>query len=255
MVRCRDCGLVRSDPTADSSVVSSLYRESSLNYADQIPSLKVTYGACLDEVLRLGVSRGGLLEIGCGNGFFLDVALERGFRYVRGVEPSVQAVESASESTRSLIVADLMRPGLFPRSRFDVVCMFQVLDHLTDPRAIVSECFEVLSPGGFVLCVNHNFEAFSARLMRERSPIVDVEHTYLYSPATMRALFSSCGFETRVATAAVNSTRFGHLARMLPVGAAIRGPFLNLLEKSRAASIPLRLPIGNLLFIAQKPAA
>ena len=52
-----------------------------------------------------------------------------------------------------------------------------------------------VAPGGVVLSLNHNVEAFSARLLKERSPIIDIEHTHLYSPSTQRMLFEEAGFE------------------------------------------------------------
>ena len=45
-----------------------------------------------------------------------------------------------------------------------------------------------------ILCLNHNVESVSAHIMGERSPIIDIEHTYLYGPTTMRRIFQAGGF-------------------------------------------------------------
>jgi SAM-dependent methyltransferase len=197
LVRCSTCGLVRSDPAAEPGLLKELYERSSFDYGDQVPSLRRTYRRYLDQLNLHGVRKGRLLEIGCGNGFFLEEALAAGFATVAGVEPSRSAIAQANERVRSEIAPDVMRPGLFRAAEFDVICLFQVLDHLPDPGQVVDECHRVLKPGGLMLCLNHNVEALSARILGSLSPIVDVEHTFLYSPRTIARLLGQHGFTVR----------------------------------------------------------
>src|SRR6202521_573366 len=72
MVRCNKCGLVRSDPAADPAKVASLYARSSFDYATEVPNLSRTYGRYLAKLDRHGAQHDGLLEVGWGNGFFLE---------------------------------------------------------------------------------------------------------------------------------------------------------------------------------------
>jgi hypothetical protein len=95
IVKCRTCGLVRSDPVAEAGDLASLYRQSTFDYGDEIANLKRTYGRYLAALAGLGARKGSLLEIGCGNGFFMEMALEQGYQTVSGVEPSRDAVGRA----------------------------------------------------------------------------------------------------------------------------------------------------------------
>ncbi len=88
-----------------------------------------------------------------------------------------------------------MRPGLFEPQSFDRVTLFQVSTTCPIRSALLRECHAILRPGGVILAFNHNVTAWSARLLGERSPIIDVEHTYLYSPGHNARLFSKAGFE------------------------------------------------------------
>jgi len=115
-VKCSTCGLVRSDPVAPPELVAQLYRQSGFTYGDEVADLKRTYGRYLAELDKYGARKGALLEIGCGNGFFLQQALAQGYSSVRGVEPSRAAVSQAAPEVRDGIVCDLMRPGLFGRA-------------------------------------------------------------------------------------------------------------------------------------------
>ncbi len=253
IVKCNTCGLVRSDPVADAATLGELYRQSTFDYGTEVTNLRRTYGRYLDRLKAFGVNTGSLLEIGCGNGFFLEEAQARGYTDVRGVEPSAEAIAKAAPGVRERIVCDMMRPGLFPKASFDVVCLFQVFDHLPDPAGMLSEASRVLKPGGCVLILNHNIDALSARLLGERSPIIDLEHTFLYEPKTLRTLVRGHGFEIVADGCAFNFYSLRYLVRLTPLPVALKRILLEALAATRLERINLRVPLGNLYLIAQKP--
>lgn len=252
MVRCHRCGLVRSDPVARDGLLASLYEHSTFDYEEQVPSLRRTYRRYLDKLNRYDARKGSLLEIGCGNGFFLEDALDAGYASVHGVEPSAAAVARADPHVRPNIVRDVMRPGLFGAGDFDVVCMFQVLDHVPDPAALLQECSRVLKRGGLILCLNHDVEAVSARILGSRSPIVDVEHTYLYSRRTIARLFSTHGFRVRATGTVLDGHTVAYLTRLLPLPAAIKGRMMTWTRRSPLGGLRVIAPLGNLYLVAQK---
>ena len=253
VVRCNSCGLIRSDPVADAEVLAQLYEQSSFDYEEEVANLQLTYGRYLSKLKQHGARKGMLLEIGCGNGFFLEEALRQGYEAVRGVEPSTEAVAKASPNVRPHISCSIMRPGLFKADQFDVVCMFQVFDHIPDPDALLDECFRVLKPGGLILGLNHNVEAVSARLLGERSPIIDVEHMYLYSPKTMGHILTEHGFRVKQVGSVSNDYTMRYLARLLPLPGPLKSGVMSLFGKTPIGRIQLRVPLGNLFIVAQKP--
>ena len=109
---------------------------------------------------RHGVPGDRLLEIGSGTGFFLQQAQLEGYGVVTGIEPSRAAASLADPSIAEHIVQAAMKPGLFEPDAFDVVCLFQVFDHIPDPNRLLRECRTVLRPGGVILALNHNVDAF-----------------------------------------------------------------------------------------------
>jgi SAM-dependent methyltransferase len=255
VVRCKTCGLVRSDPVADASLVAKLYRESQFDYRDEVDNLSHTYGTYLSRLDALGGEKGSLLDIGCGNGFFLAEASRRGYRDVRGVEPSEAAIKLADGEVRPRIVCAMMSDGLFPAGTFDVICLFQVLDHIFDPKGLLKTCFEILKPGGFVLCLNHNVESLSARLLKDHSPIIDIEHTYLYSLVTLAWLFQKLGFQVKESGGVRNRHSLNYLLRLVPCPAAIKEIMLRAANGSDLGRLSLSVPLGNLYMLAKKPVA
>lgn len=242
MVRCRGCGLLRSDPIVPAEHLAALYRESTFDERE-VANLRRTYRAALAELDRFGARKGDLLEIGAGTGFVLEEARTLGYRRTVGVEPSAQAADLA-RSRGSEMVVDVMRAGLFPPASFDAVCLFQTLDHLPDPAAVLDESRTVLRSGGLILAFNHDAGAPSARLLGARSPIVDVEHTYLFDRATMRRLFAARGFEVLAVGAARNFVSLRHVAHLAPLPRWLQ---------RLAPPLSLWLRLGNLRLIGRAP--
>jgi SAM-dependent methyltransferase len=254
IVKCKGCGLVRADPIAAEQLLASLYADSEFAYGDEVDGLVHTYGRYLDRLAKWDGRKESLLEIGCGNGFFLEAAQARGYMQVRGVEPSAAAVDQANATVQPHIVRDVMRPGLFAADSFDVICLFQVFDHIADPSTLLEECRRVLKPDGLMLFINHNIKALSAQLLKELSPIVDIEHTFLYEPATQSRLLEKCGFAVAEAGSVFNTYSLYYLLRLLPLPTVCKAPLLRLAEISRLGRLPCRVPLGNLYLVARKPA-
>ncbi len=252
IVKCNQCGLIRSTPLVSTQLLESLYTDSHFDYNEEVDSITETYGRYLSQLERYGVLKGTLLEIGCGNGFSLEEALRQGYREVYGVEPSVEAIDKASPHIRPFITPALMQAGLFPEASFDVICLFQVLDHIPNPNDVLAECHKILKPGGFILCLNHNINAISAKILRERSPIVDIEHTYLYSPTTIKRLFKKHRFIPKCIKPVWNSYSLHYLIWLLPLPTSIKRLFLWGAKCPGIKRIHLTVPLGNLYIIAQK---
>jgi SAM-dependent methyltransferase len=259
IVRCLSCGLVRSDPVIDQETLAELYTKSSQTYDDEVPNLMESYARYLDQTFRrlngagsFGSRKGSLLEIGCGSGFFLEKALDYGFEQVMGIEPSQQAVEKSSPRTRHNIICDILRPGLLQPEQFDIICMFQVFDHIAAPDIFLEECKKALKPGGGILCLNHNVAALSARLLGENSPIFDIEHTFLYSKVTIRKVFVDSGFTVREVGSVVNTYSLRYLIQLLPLPKGLKESIFSIFRSHLFGSIKLPIRLGNLFLIAQK---
>jgi SAM-dependent methyltransferase len=175
-----------------------------------------------------------------------------GYREVRGVAPSRDAIASAAPSVRDRIVPDIMHSGLFEDGSFDTACMFQVFDHLPEPGALLDEVHSALSPDGVVLCFNHNVESVSARILGERSPIIDIEHCYLYSPATMGLLMRKHGFDVLESGAATNTLSVRHFLHLIPAPGPLKRGVMTAADRARIGPVPLRLRLGNLYAIGRR---
>ena len=251
MVRCRKCGLIRSDPVLPEEELARLYRGSAFDYEEESVCACLTYARYVSESLPLLKERARMLEIGCGNGSFLEKALEFGFAEVHGVEPSRQAVEAASPTVRERIKNELFHEGLFPPGWFSLICGFQVLDHLTRPNEALRACRVLLEPEGLALFINHDVGAWTNRILGERSPIIDVEHTYLYDKNTMMRIFCKNGFEVLRVFPVRNEYPLAYWCKMAPMPAWLKTRLLPALRRSRCGRWIMPMRAGNLGILAR----
>ena len=104
---------------------------------------------------------------------------------------------------------------------------------------------------GDLLCFNHNVEAVSARLLGEGSPIVDIEHTYLYSLRTQARILRDHGFEVLGGGPASNFISFRYLVQLLPLPRGPKAFLREQLGRSRLGRLTVRLPLGNLYVVGR----
>lgn len=244
-VRCNSCRLLRSDPVLEVNL-DELYEKSTFDYNSEVKGLKRVYSQITKRALKPNPARGSVLEVGGGNGFYLEAAKELGFERIAGVEPSKEAVAAARADIKPFIIVDMFREQTVPKNCFDLVTMFHVMDHLPDPLETISICRDALKPGGTFLVAVHDSKSWSARLLKSRSPIVDVEHTFLFDQITVCKLFEKAGYvDIRVGTYR-NLYSLAYLIHLIPISRPIKaklidGPIGKVLRR-----IKISVPLGNM---------
>ncbi len=194
-----------------------------------------------------------VLEVGCGNGFFLQMLQNKGIRDVRGVEPGKQMVDQAAGRLRRRIKNDIFKKNQFAKNSFDVVCCFHTLDHMTDPNLFVQEALRILRPGGFALVVVHDTAGWSVKLFGERSPIFDIEHIYLFNKQNLRQLFVNAGFTALEVHNLVNTYPIRYWLRMSGLPQPVKKLGQKVLDVMGLSQPPCSFAGGNIYLIAQKP--
>ena len=250
-VRCKTCGLLRSDPIEDANL-GKLYEASTFDYSSEVTGLAKTYRAGLARVIARKSAMTSLLEVGGGNSFFLEKALELGIPDVNGIEPSLDAVSQTREDIKPKIKIGLMGHGIYPHGSFDLVTMFHVMDHLPDPLETLKACVATLKPNGILLIAVHNEKSWSARLLKNKSPIFDVEHTFLYSKKTAKALFASAGLLEMKAWSYSNYYSMAYLVQLTPLPKFIKVMLLREAPKRILQKIKVKISLGNIFVTGVK---
>src|ERR1700733_8390631 len=194
MVECNLCGMLYANPVLRPESLADAYKDASFDSGAESRLAAVTYRALLEPHLAALPSRGSALDIGAGDGAFVEELLALGFSEVIGVEPSIAPIEAAKPAIRGHLKCGIFAAEQFAPESFDLITCFQVIEHVWDPVKITSDALALLKPGGLFFIVAHDRRAFSARLMGTKSPIFDIEHLQLFDSRTSSSLLRNVGF-------------------------------------------------------------
>lgn len=254
LLECTRCDLVYASPAPAAETLASLYEEAAFDSVREAGYAARTYAGLLPIVKRRLSNLRGALDIGTGDGAFLEELLHAGFTDVAGVEPSSAPINAATREVQPLIRHGVFRSGDFQPESFALVTCFQTIEHLADPMAIVRDIYRILKPGGAALIVAHNRRAASARILGRHSPIFDVEHLQLFSPRSLDRLMTAAGFVDMQVGSLLNRYPVSYWARLTPLPRGIKSRLIGAMNGAGIGRFVLPLPAGNIYVVALKPA-
>ena len=216
IVECRQCGLVYTNPRADSHDIADTYEAvQDPLYVEEREGRVLTFRHHLQPLERVVGSPEGrpLLDVGCHIGVFVEIAARRGWE-AWGVEPSLWAVERAQANGLHVVQGTTATADL-PTGYFDVVTLWDVIEHLADPRGELERVHRLLKPGGVVVVHTIDIDSLLARLMGARWPWLMEMHVYYFSRRTLRMMLQQCGFEVISDRPQGRYLRLGYLANRI----------------------------------------
>jgi SAM-dependent methyltransferase len=212
---CARCELLFLDPWPSEEETRAVYGESYFKnvrfmrgenetlfgYTDYVAERfhkQAHYGLIAREIaasLRHLGRRPRLLEVGCGFGYFLDVAFEEDFE-VLGLEFNPYAVERLRRKYAFPIQCGAIETVDFEPASLDAVVMFDVIEHLRDPFAALDRIREILTPNGLLVLTTPDAGTFTSRLLGRR--LEDFrrtrEHLFFFARKTLRNILNEHGF-------------------------------------------------------------
>jgi 2-polyprenyl-3-methyl-5-hydroxy-6-metoxy-1,4-benzoquinol methylase len=190
--RCRRCGFIFAD-RADLQNLAALYEQlSDAGYLESQQARSRQMRWLLDRVLRARPDARTLLDVGAGAGLLVAEAQRRNL-VAAGVEPSRFLVQRARQFDR----VELLQ-GLFPHPQlagrtFDVICLVDVIEHVTDPVQLLRDCATALNPDGLVVVVTPDVESLMATLLGHRWWHYRLAHVGYFSKRSMRRAAAEAG--------------------------------------------------------------
>ncbi len=190
---CGACGVAFTHPTPQN--IGRYYPSRYRAYSPVVlGTLKALYRRKARKWAAAFANPGRVLEVGCGPGLMLDALRQRGWDAL-GLERS----EDAAAFGRREFGLDIRSCGveeLAAEPVFDLIILFQVLEHMVDPAAIVSECVRRLKPGGRMVISVPNIESWQARAGGTRWMHLDIpRHLFHFSARSLTAVLCRNGFK------------------------------------------------------------
>jgi 2-polyprenyl-3-methyl-5-hydroxy-6-metoxy-1,4-benzoquinol methylase len=195
VVQCRVCDLVYLNPRAEEAVAArNRTRDLVAHFAPLARRQRVTFERRLRQILKFLGRPGRLLDVGCAAGGFMEVAREQGWS-AAGVDVNGPATAHAREALGLDVVtgtlADL--PGEY--GVFDAVTLWDVAEHVPDPKGLIAQARERVAEGGVVALSVPNVASLAAWAGGERWPMFGDEHLTYFTPETIRKMVKFAGFE------------------------------------------------------------
>jgi 2-polyprenyl-3-methyl-5-hydroxy-6-metoxy-1,4-benzoquinol methylase len=209
VVRCECCGLTYTNPRPTPSAIGRFYppeyrpyrRPGKMEHSRRArPFWSRLFGRPCNE--RRGElpwhGRGRLLDFGCGGGAFLKTMADRGWK-VTGLDAAVGAAQSLQEDLGlTVLTGSLPHQELLPCS-FDVVTMWQSLEHVHRPLAVLREAYQLLVPGGKLIVATPNLESLPFYWFGSSWFGLDLpRHLTHFTPKTLREMLETAGFRVEL---------------------------------------------------------
>jgi 2-polyprenyl-3-methyl-5-hydroxy-6-metoxy-1,4-benzoquinol methylase len=255
---CSKCTFVYVTPRLIGQALLDVYNESYwksdkpkergyADYAKESALYLKTYQKRMQLVSKWLPPAGRILDVGCAAGYFLQIAQQHGHD-VHGVELSEAIAQQAIQSLGSDRVFhgfldDAIAARGWPEHSFDLVTIWDVIEHVPEPQALLASIKKLIKPGGKLLLETQNVASRVAnRLGKRWHHYKHDEHLYHFNPSTIRRLLNDCGFEVLTCGSAYAGkyVSFGFLAER----AGRLGTIPGLLAKPLALLKPCNLYIN-----------
>ncbi len=204
LARCTKCSLVFVHPPTSEEEIAAAYGTEFFSGPREIMRKPFELGQRLLLMERIRLLRrwapvGKLMDVGCGDGAFLSRMKKAGFEVV-GVEASDMAASRARTRGINVEVGNLENLSFLDET-FDVITLWQVLEHLPNPREILETCRRLLKPDGVLVVSVPNFASLQRLVFCGRWFHLDVpRHRVHFEPNTINRILKNCGFAPRHST-------------------------------------------------------
>lgn len=215
IVSCRNCGLVYVAEKLGQKTISTYYEvaEDPLYFAEQ-PARKITFNHYLDKLEKVFPQKGRLLDVGTNTGLFVRLALDRGWQ-AQGLEPNRWATKYARDNYHIKLVNKPFTKHIFAPASFDVITMWDVIEHFVDPIKELKTIFWYLKPRGIFVFSTVDPHSLMARTMGSRWSWYMEMHRVFFDRPTVRRYLATTGFRKIVLQSHWRHLSLGYLSTRL----------------------------------------
>ena len=156
--------------------------------AKELDSIKFQYGIQLASKYTSDIQ--SVLDVGCGTGHSLDIYERCGVPDVHGIDPGIYSNMSDDKRISASFMVEV--PQTF--SNISLITLWDTLEHIHDFKFMLNSVYKALGKNGLCLIMVPNFLSLATRLMRELSPVFQIDHLHYFSETSFGSTLLDCGF-------------------------------------------------------------
>ena len=184
LCHCNNCEAYFLSPTPDETVLARAYDDS--YYGEGEEKFEGLFEKVMDKFRKhraAGLSKSlpplaRILDIGCGNGRFLQFMGKLGKFELHGIEMPGNAAKRAGKFSEINLHIGTLQDGLYRENYFDAITLFHVFEHLRDPAGCLEIIGKILKPGGLLIMAFPNIDSLQSRLFNRHRRSLVMEKRY-----------------------------------------------------------------------------
>lgn len=245
LLQCINCEFITADMNLDDDKLVELYGhdyfhgEEYSNYINEKKALQMNFNYRIKELKKLsGISKmSKLLEIGCAYGYFLEL-IRNDFDRVCGIDVSKDAVDYGKnklglEVYQSNEISDVIN------FQPDIICMWDVIEHLIEPEKIIAQASKIISKEGYICITTGDIGSLNAKIRGKKWRMIHPPtHLHYFNKKTISLLLEENGFE-------VISITYPAVVRTL--GMILYSVLKTRLEMHKIYDLLSKLPVQDLI--------
>lgn len=212
IVRCNNCGLVYVNPRLNPKFFIQKYtNDDNSIYLDNVNDRRDSFKESLKFIETYYPKKGKILDIGTAAGVFLEAAKNSGWK-TYGVELNKLSTIFANKKYGVNVKQGILQEIKFKDNFFDVVTMWDVLEHIPDPDKELKEIFRILKPGGILVINFPDFGSLIARIFGSKWWFVFSVHLFYFDRNSMTKILKKNKFKNYRFKKYWQSLSLGYLA-------------------------------------------
>jgi len=199
--KCKNCGLIFFEYTLNVADLAKIYDEKYFRgkvYCDYIQEKTFRKKLFLEKLNLIKTyipPNGKVLDVGCATGFFLEVMRKLGYE-TYGIEVSDYASNYARNMLKLNVITGDLLSASFPDDFFDIITMFDVLEHLPNPIETLAECSRIIKRGGILIIETLNADSLIFKILKQNWPLFSPPyHLFYFNQKNIGLLLDKCKFE------------------------------------------------------------
>jgi 2-polyprenyl-3-methyl-5-hydroxy-6-metoxy-1,4-benzoquinol methylase len=258
LVSCSGCGLVYLNPRVAKEIALASYTSAvDPRFVKQNDTRIRTFKRTLDAFTRkYGITPSKdvqILDVGCAGGAFVKAAVDAGFSAI-GIEPSSWMCEYGRTEYGLDLRQGILEDFTFADQSFDIITLWDVLEHVYTPVEVLRECHRLLKPGGLLIVNYPDYASLARKVLGWKWPFFLSCHLFYFTPSSITKLLTKCGLEVVEVRTFFQTLEFGYVLERATPYFSMFGWLSRLVKAVGLGALPMTYNMGQSKVVARKHA-